>query len=163
MMEYLKTPLGFSTAFGRCFLSRPIEDRLTMLDNLVELVIFTPRGSASADPDFGFEYWNNEYSNVHFREFNNGQGFSNSEISKQVCEDSVRQSLACYAPMLEQVNVSMELRALTVAEQHRKRTSSKYEVIVRVEGSLDYGLSTEQRYYKNVSFLMEPMAKKLII
>ena len=162
-MKYLRTPLVFSEFLGKRVLSRPIADRLTMLDNLVELVIFTPRGSVSADPDFGFEYWNNEYSNVHFREFNNGQDSIGTEISKQLCEDSVKQSLACYAPMLTQVVVAMELRALTVAEQHRKRTSSKYEVVVRVEGSLDYGLSTEQRYYKNVSFLMEPMAKKMII
>ena len=162
-MDFLSTPLEIGDFHGRLIMIRHLKDIIEMLDNLVELIIFTPRGSFNADPDFGFEYWNYEYSNVHFREFNNGMGTTGSDVSKQVCEDSVKFSLASYAPMLTQVNVAMELNALTNAEQHRRRTMSKYEVIVLVDGNLDYGLSTEQHYSKVVRFLMEPMAKKMII
>lgn len=70
MMEYISTPLSISDD-GQ--LVRDVNERITMLDNLVELIVFTPRGSFEADPDFGFEYWNHEYSNVHYREFNNSQ------------------------------------------------------------------------------------------
>ena len=64
MMEYISTPLSISDD-GQ--LVRDVNERITMLDNLVELIVFTPRGSFEADPDFGFEYWNHEYSNVHMR------------------------------------------------------------------------------------------------
>ena len=70
-MSFISTPLIFNNS-GASIL-RDINDHITMLDNLVELVVFTPRGSFAADPDFGFEYWNHEYSNVHYREFNNSQ------------------------------------------------------------------------------------------
>lgn len=162
-MEYLKSPLEFINTPQALWLRRPVYDKLDMLDNLVELVVFTPRGSFDSDPDFGFEYWNHEYSNVRFREFNNGQSIQGSGVSKQECEESVRRSLLSYAPFLEQINVAMELNALTRSEQARRRTVSKYEVIVRVEGSLDYGLNTERPYIKVIRFLMEPMAKKVII
>ena len=66
-MNYLKTPLAFNNTDSKSQLVRTIEDRIKMLDNLVDLIIFTPRGSFDADPDFGFEYWNHEYSNIHYR------------------------------------------------------------------------------------------------
>ena len=70
-MKYISTPLEFNEEGTQIL--REIDDRIKVLDNLVELIVFTPRGSFEADPDFGFEYWNHEYSNVHYREFNNSQ------------------------------------------------------------------------------------------
>ena len=102
MMEYIGTPLNISDD-GQ--LVRDVNERITMLDNLVELIVFTPRGSFEADPDFGFEYWNHEYSNVHYREFNNSQlgkgsfGLHN-DVTRKECEESIRNSLATYEPML---------------------------------------------------------------
>ena len=64
-MSFISTPLVFRHS-GASIL-RDINDRITMLDNLVELVVFTPRGSFTADPDFGFEYWNHEYSRMRSR------------------------------------------------------------------------------------------------
>ena len=120
--------------------------------------------SFTADPDFGFEYWNHEYTNVLIREFNNGQASPGVEVTKRECEESVKSSLASYVPILGQINVTMELRALDRGSLSRPRgTMSKYEVVVCVEGRLDYGLGMEQDYLKVVRFLMEPMAKKMII
>ena len=94
-MKYISTPLEFNEEGTRIL--REIDDRIKVLDNLVELIVFTPRGSFEADPDFGFEYWNHEYSNVHYREFNNSQtgrgarGIQN-EVTKKECEDSTPKS-----------------------------------------------------------------------
>ena len=41
------------------------------IDNILDLIVFTPKGTFSADPEFGFEYLNHEFSNVNVREFNN--------------------------------------------------------------------------------------------
>lgn len=162
-MKFISTPLVF-TQSGTQML-RNIEDRVTMLDNLVELIVFTPRGSFEADPDFGFEYWNHEFSNVHYREFNvnqTGQVTSglHNEITKKECEDSIRQSLATYEPMLKNVNVSIVLDSAEGKKGHSRKAPSKYELNVVVEGSLDDGLGTRRPYRKIVKFLVEPTVKR---
>ena len=98
-----------------------------------------------SDPDFGFEYWNHEYSNVHYREFNNEQtGLSSgglyNEITKKECQESIRQSLSTYAPQLKQVFVSMELNSAEAEKQRKKKVPSKYVVTITVEGIIDDGL-----------------------
>ena len=163
MALFFATPLKIRSLFGIRRLDRPLEDEVARLDNLIELVVFTPRGSFTADPDFGFEYWNHEYTNVHLREFNNGQASLSEDVTRQACEDSIRNSLAAYEPSLKQVDVAMELSILSRAAQSRRKTQSKYEVRVRVAGLLDAGLGTTRRYSKTVRFLMEPTVKKVTI
>ena len=111
-MRFISTPLEFIDSGTK--LQRDIEDRVHMLDNLVELIVFTPRGDFEADPDFGFEDWNPEFSNLQYREFNASQGGKvagslYNEVTKKECEDSIRQSLATYEPGLKNVRVSIEL------------------------------------------------------
>ena len=146
---------------------RDIEDRILMLDNLVELIVFTPRGDFEADPDFGFEYWNHEFSNVHYREFNASQsgivgGSLYNEVTKKECEDSIRQSLASYEPMLKNVMVSIELDTASQRQKRKRRVASKYAVNVIVEGGIDDGLGTLRPYRKVVVFLVEPTVKRQI-
>ena len=162
-MSFISTPLVFQQ--NGASILRDIDDHIRMLDNLVELIVFTPRGSFAADPDFGFEYWNHEYSNVHYREFNNSQlgkltkGLQN-EVTKKECEDSIMNSLATYEPMLKNVTVSIVLDTAENMQVRRKKTASKYEVNVVVEGQLDDGLGTLQPYRKSVVFLVEPTVKR---
>jgi hypothetical protein len=162
-MSFISTPLVFQQ--NGASILRDIDDHIRMLDNLVELIVFTPRGSFAADPDFGFEYWNHEYSNVHYLEFNNSQlgkltkGLQN-EVTKKECEDSILNSLATYEPMLKNVTVSIVLDTAENKQVRRKKTASKYEVNVVVEGQLDDGLGTLQPYRKNVVFLVEPTVKR---
>lgn len=162
-MNFISTPLAF-TYSGRQ-IARDITDRVTMLDNLVELIVFTPRGSFEADPDFGFEYWNHEFSNVHYREFNTSQagkianGLYN-EVTRKECEDSIRISLATYEPMLKNVQVYIELDSAIAKQRRKRRVASKYEVSVIVEGRLDDGLGTLRPYRKVVVFLVEPTVKR---
>ncbi len=164
-MNFIRTPLSFQASGSRIELVRNIEEKISRLDNLVELIVFTPRGNFSADPDFGFEFWNHEFSNIRQREFNNDHtGFSSdtvvNEVTKKECEDSVRQSLATYEPLLKQVLVRMELNIVEPEKQIQKKVRNKFLVKVVVEGSIEDGLGTSTRYEKEVSFLMEPMAKK---
>lgn len=165
MMKFASTPISFSSDESSISIIRDIDEHISMLDNLVELIVFTPKGSFVGDPDFGFEYWNHEYSNVHYREFNNEQtgmlsaGLYN-EITKKECQDSIRQSLSTYAPQLKQVIVSMELNSTEVANQRKKKVPSKYIVTIKVDGIIEDGLGTTCKYEKDVMFLMEPTAKK---
>jgi len=164
-MRYASTPVTFRSEESSIRIVRDIEERISMLDNLVELIVFTPRGSFVGDPDFGFEYWNHEYSNVHYREFNNEQtGMSSAglynEITKKECQESIRQSLSTYAPLLKQVAVSMELNSAEAEKQRKKKVPSKYIVTIKVNGIIDDGLGTTCQYEKSVMFLMEPTAKK---
>lgn len=162
-MKFISTPLVFLDQGAR--INRDIEERQKMLDNLVELVVFTPRGQFDADPDFGFEYWNHEFSNVHYREFNTSQtgrvanGLYN-EVTKKECEESIKQSLAAYEPMLKDVIVNIGLDQADGKQTRRKRVHSKYEITVSVEGHLDDGLGTMRPYSKKVVFLVEPTAKR---
>lgn len=164
-MAYIGTPLSFTADDTKVAIKCNVEERIQMLDNLIELIVFTPRGSFDADPDFGFEYWNHEYSNVRFRDFNNDQlgglrGGLYSDVTKKECQESILSSLTTYYPQLKHTEVSIELNMADEYKQKRKKVLSKYFVNVRVTGVLDDGLGTTSHYEKRVVFLMEPTAKQ---
>lgn len=135
------------------------------IDSLLDLIVFTPKGSFAADPDFGFEYWNHEFTNVNIREFNNdyigmdtGEGNLN-QISRRLCEDSLRESIINYEPRLRQPEARVELDTNT--KRGRKSMPSKYEMRIIITGSLDDGLGITRPYEKKISFMVEPIVKKL--
>ena len=164
MMLFASTPLTLRSDESGVRIVRNMDELISMLDNLVELIVFTPRGSFVGDPDFGFEYWNHEYTNLHYREFNNEQtgmsGEQYNEITRKECQDSIRQSLTTYAPQLKQVLVTMKLNSAEAEKQSRRNVPSKFIVIVNVEGYIEDGLGTTCKYEKVVKFLMEPTSKK---
>lgn len=160
--EYIKVPVSYTEDKSLIF-KREVADRTKMIDNLIELIVFTPQGSFPADTDFGFEYWNHEYSNVNFRDFNNGQNgsFANglyNEITRKECQDSIKRSIESYDVLLKQIDVSIELRS--IESEQRKKITSKFQVIVKVTGVLEEGLGTFIPYKKEISFLMEPTVKR---
>jgi len=175
-MKFARSPIVFDKTESGVWLARDIEERISMLDNLVELIVFTPKGSFEGDPDFGFEYWNHEFSNINYRQFNNDQfGIErksiNNGVTKKECEQSIRQSLNSYAPILKQVMVTMELKSVEEERQKiseainrktpdERKQSSKYMVNLLIGGVVDDGLGTTCIYNKNVKFLIEPTAKK---
>lgn len=136
------------------------------IDSILDLIVFTPKGAFLADPDFGFEYWNHEFSNINVREFNNNYlgMVSNvrtlNEISRKQCEDSLKESILCYEPRLRQPDVRIELDVNT--KKSRKSMPSKYEMRILITGSLDDGLGICRPYEKRISFMVEPIAKKVI-
>lgn len=167
-MAYIGTPLSFKADDSCVMIERNIDEQVRMLDSLIELIVFTPRGSFNADPDFGFEYWNHEYSNVRYRDFNNNhigglRGGLYNDVTKKDCQESILNSLANYQPQLKQVDVQIELNVADGNKQGRRKVLSKYFVNVKVTGLLDAGLGTTMPYQKEVVFLMEPTAKQLKI
>ncbi len=154
---------------------RDIDDPVAMLDNLVELIVFTPKGSFAADPDFGFEYLNHEYVNVPHHEFNEGhisflttsvddKGVEKKKVVKFVtlteCKESIRQSLEIYAPQLKDVNIGIKLD--NVEEEYKTRKlHSRCKVSIVVEGVIADELQTMREYQKEVVFLIEPTVKKI--
>ena len=168
-MHFVSTPIDFKRSEASVVINREIDEKIVMLDNLIELIVFTPRGSFSADPDFGFEYWNHEYSNIHCRDFNNnhaGMKFMGlyNDVTRKECQESIRKSLETYEPQLRHVDVSIELNAVDDDKLYkRKKVFSKYEVAVRVVGILDDGLGVVKQYEKKVKFYMEPTVKQIAI
>ena len=165
-MAYIKTPLTYDS--GKVVIARNLEGRIAMIDNFIELIVFSPKGSFIADDDFGFEYWNHEYSNVHFRSFNHGQNgnYSNglyNEVTLKECKESIEKSLDIYEPQLKQVNVLIELGSIKTENESNHKLLSKYEVTIRITGMLDDGLGILIPYKKDVSFLMEPTVKRIKI
>lgn len=161
-MKYIDTPLSYDPA---PHIVRDLQTEIQRLDNLVELIVFTPRGAFNADPDFGFENWNHEYSSISLRDYNNNQSARNTgsiaelrnEMSRRESQESICRTLAIYEPMLKQVEVSIELNNAAKSRiSSRRKMQSKYEVSVIVSGVLDSGLGTSTPYRKVVTFLMEP-------
>lgn len=162
-MSYISTPIDYGDNQSSIRLDRDLDSLTAMLDNLIELIAFTPRGSCSADPEFGFEYWNHEYVNIQYRTFNNGQvstmaDGARREITKNECQDSIKKSLSFYAPQLKNAVVSVELNPADSQHRYRKKVQPKHIVSIKVEGDVDSGIGA-QRYKKEVVFLMEPTTK----
>lgn len=165
-MAFIKTPLTYEDNTG--IIARTLEERVAMIDNFIDLIVFSPKGSFIADDDFGFEYWNHEYSNIHFRSFNHGQNgtYSNglyNEVTLKECKESIEKSLSIYEPQLKQVNVSIELGSIKTENESNHKLLSKYEVTIIITGVLDDGLGTIAPYKKEISFLMEPTVKRIKI
>ncbi len=169
IMKFVNTPIEFEKQESAVFLQRSIEDKIVMLDNLIELIVFTPKGSFAADSDFGFEYWNNEYSNLHYRDFNNNHnvpmlGGLYNDITRKECQESIKCSLETYEPQLKHIDVSIEINSIKEEHQRKRRkVFSKYEVAVKVVGVIEDGLGMGKQYEKRVAFFMEPTVKQITI
>ena len=166
-MPYIKTPITYEHD-DSVVVSRTIERRIAMIDNFIELIVFSPKGSFVADFDFGFEYWNQEYSNVHFLNFNHGQESNFSagaynDVRLKECKESIENSIRMYEPQLKQVDVQIELGTVSTDRRVATRLISKYEVNIVVTGMLEDGRGTHRPYQKNVRFLMEPTVKRIKI
>lgn len=158
-MDYINSPVTYKgTDEMHLFLSRELHDTASILDNLIELIVFTPKGSFTADPDFGFDYWNHEFSNVSCRDFNNGHPCSiDNAITRQRCQESLTESLRSYAPMLLDPVISIELN-LPNGQKRYKNITSKYMVNVVITGRYRDGMDYTD-YRKVVTFLVEPTVK----
>ncbi len=169
-MEYVNTPLEFRVSENDISVKRNVGNLVKVLDNLVELIVFTPRGTFDADPDFGFEYWNHEYSNIHSFDFGKGNlmvgrngNLLYSDTTKKKCQESICRSIEAYVPQLKHIDVSIELNPVNAARIGGRHVMSKYEIFVKVVGMLDDDLGTAIPYEKSVLFFMEPTVKRVNI
>lgn len=149
-------------------IEREIEDQIAMLDNLVELVTFTPIGSFNADPDFGLEYWNYEYANISDTQFNTDaerDEYTKKSLKEQ-CEDSIKNSIKAYAPEklnISDIAVTMNLKDDNINNLGTRKIYSHHAVVIHISAKLDNGLGTSFQYNREVSFMVEPTAKKIKI
>lgn len=164
MSDYTAIPLSIN--FDRqSILEKESGDMEQCIGSILELIVFTPKGSFSADPEFGFEYWNHEFSNINVREFNNSyMGMmantqSLNEISRKQCEQSLRDSILSYEPRLLKPEVKIELEMNSRVQ--KRHFQSKYEMKILISGSIDDGLGVGRPYEKRISFMVEPVAKKI--
>ena len=135
------------------------------INNILDLIVFTPKGTFCADPEFGFEYWNHEFSNINVREFNNSYiGMVESvqtlnDVSRKQCEISLKDSIIAYEPRLINPEVKIELE---INDKIRKRKSqSKYEMKIMISGSIDDGLGILKPFEKRISFMIEPTVRNI--
>ncbi len=163
MSKFITLPL--SIAFEQSPVIEREEGSLEQsIDNVLDMIVFTPKGLSSADPEFGFEYWNHEFSNIYLREFNNNYSgvlsgdTALNDISRKQCEESLCDSIAAYEPRLRQPDVKINLE--TNNRSRRGNKQSKYEMHILITGAIDEGLGISRPYEKKISFLVEPTASK---
>lgn len=166
MASYTSIPLSIHMADSPG-LEKEKGDLESCINSILELIVFTPKGTFTADPEFGFEYWNHEFSNMNVREFNNSymgmvsDSQSLNDVSRHQCERSLKESILSYEPRLLNPEVKIELE---INERVRKRKSqSKYEMRIIINGSIDDGLGIARPFEKRISFMVEPTAKKTSI
>lgn len=165
MSEFTNIPLSIDFEATPC-LEKERGDVDRCIDSILELIVFTPKGSFSADPEFGFEYWNHEFSNLNVREFNNNyMGMllnvkQQGAISRKQCEDSLKASILTYEPRLHQPEVRVELDINN--KMGKRNMQSKYEMRILISGAIDDGLGVSRVYEKRIAFMVEPIAQKKI-
>lgn len=116
-----------------------------MLDNLVDLIVSTRRGSFLSDPDFGFEFWNHEYNSLYYKDIN----ASNTNSQQVECIKSIKNSLQVYAPQLKSIDVKVSLDI------------SKHYISITVQGRRNNGISENAPYKRVVQFFIDPTAKQI--
>lgn len=166
MNPYTSIPISVNMS-GSPTLEKESGELERCIDSILDLIVFTPKGSFSADPEFGFEYWNHEFSNINVREFNNSyMGMmsdvqSLNDVSRKQCELSLKESILAYEPRLMNPEVKIEL---DINDRIGKnRMPSKYQMRIVINGLIDDGLGIARQYEKRISFMVEPTAKKISI
>lgn len=166
MASYTSIPLTINM-FDSPSLEKESGDIERCINGILDLIVFTAKGTFDADPEFGFEYWNHEFSNINVREFNNSyMGMvadiqSLNDVSRKQCENSLRASIIAYEPRLINPEVKIELEINDVVR--KRKSQSKYEMRIVINGSIDDGLGVLRPFEKRISFMVEPTAKKISI
>lgn len=166
MTAYTSIPLSINSTQSPT-LERESGELESCINSILDLIVFTPKGTFSADPEFGFEYWNHEFSNINVREFNNSymgmvaDAQSLNDVSRKQCELSLKESIIAYEPRLINPEVKIELEIND--KIHKRKSQSKYEMRIMINGSIDDGLGILRPFEKRISFMVEPTAKKISI
>ena len=156
-MNYISAPVKLMGSDKGVAILRDINEQRAMMDNLVDLAVFTPKGSFNADPDFGLEYWNEEYGNISDSQFNNNTQRDEYTLlsTKEQCEAGIAQNIIDYAP--EQLKIRNVYVNMSMSDGDDVLNSpSRHKVVIFVSAKLDDGLGTTSDYVREVSFMVEP-------
>lgn len=164
-MQFISAPIDFVSADGVLTPERRIDNPIAMMDNLIEMIALTPKGTFNADPDFGFEYWDPVFADVSAMQYNAVSALDeySRQGVKERCEASIAECVAEYAPACLRVrNVAVEMNLKDDRMQligHRKVYSHR-EVEVTISAKLDDGMGTTRDYTRSITFMMEPVLKR---
>lgn len=164
-MKYISAPISFVSTGDSLSPERSINDSIAMLDNLIEMIALTPKGSFNADPDFGFEYWDPVFADVSAMQYNTATGldeYSRQGI-KERCEAGIAECVMAYAPAslrVSDVNVVMNLKDDKVRIIGSRKVYFHREVELSVSAKIDDGMGTMRDYAREITFMMEPILKR---
>ncbi len=165
MMKFISVPIKFIQSDIGLECERPIENFGKIIDNLVEMIALTPKGTFTADPDFGFEFWDPLYGDIDNYMLNTNP--DKIEIrrhrSKELCEREFIECIINYAPpSIKFYEISAEISCKN--DKIQLRDSGKFfsyrEVTIAISAKIDGGMGTQQDYYHEVSFMMEPISRR---
>lgn len=172
-MKYGLLPIHFELDNNQDLkIARPVSNTISVIDNWIDMVVFTSIRRFKADEDFGFSFWDNEFIAMNLVDFNNGADYKmvkdkqNDRYHKQQlslsginqCEKSVKDSIAFYFPSLKNIQVVVRL-SMEKSEFSEKEKGSKYVVRVVVKGKFtpgEYVKAGEENYQRKVEFFMDP-------
>ncbi len=165
-MNFVSVPIKLTPSGNGLTLSRPLSDPIAMMDNLIELIVLTHKGTFNADPDFGFEYWDPMYADVSALQFNanTGDEYSRQGV-KERCEATIAECIINYAPVclkVKDVFVEMNLRDDKVKLIGARKVYSHREMAVMVSARIDDGMGTMRDYSCEITFMMEPMLRRTV-
>lgn len=135
----------------------PVE---VMLDNWMDMILFTANRRFKADEEFGFSFWDNEFITLNFWNFNTSTEEASLADMEQ-CKKSIVNSIRYYLPFLKNVQVEIEL-TMEKDKLSRKSDHSKYAVRVSIQAEVDeneYAGTHTGTYRKNAVFYMDPFMK----
>lgn len=135
----------------------PVE---VMLDNWMDMILFTDNRRFKADEAFGFSFWDNEFITMNFWNFNTSTEEA-SLANMERCKKSIVNSIRYYLPFLKNVQVEIEL-TMEKDKLSRKADQSKYAVRVSITAQVEeneYAGTHAGTYRKNAVFYMDPFMK----
>jgi hypothetical protein len=119
------------------------------IDDFIDLIIFTHPGECKFAYDFGFNFWETEFSNLTVERFNN------SEYPRKLYEENLKETIQKYEPNLTDVRVEI---FLSDEELMISKLKINFFVVIFVHGFIK-GIRKEP-YRKNVIFSLGPVIKK---
>lgn len=128
---------------------RKTSDLKESIDEFIELLVFTHPGECKFANDFGFNFWEYEFSNLSIDTFNN------TENPRRNFENNLKEAILKYEPRLSDVKVEVLLSEENLLI---KKTRIKFLVMIFIQGFIK-GIQKEP-YRKNLVFSMGPVIKK---
>ena len=163
---FYKSPLMINSE--NLTIIRELESIRASVDAFLELLVFTPKGGFKPDPDFGFEFWSNEFQNFVIKNFNNRTSDANlinhkgENTDKESCEKGLKKNIEEYEPRLKNVRVNLTIvQNIAITKNDTSKANEiKYDVYIKVVGELTIDSLTTEDYVKDIQFAVGPMIRK---
>jgi hypothetical protein len=159
-MNY-KVPIDFYGFFQRIELSKNkkrtrfqlnfprVVDEKTSIDQFLELIVFTHPGECKFAYDFGFSFWETEFSNISVDSFNS------NENPRKKFEENLKKTIVNFEPRLDNIKVDIHL---SQSETVIHKMKIKYLVTIKIQAVIK-GIQPKP-YQKTIAFSMGPVVKK---